>query len=64
MKWYSTEEKFPDVGDLIRVRTIGCKLPDFTYVFMKVREGEGFGHFDKWRYATNREKEYIYENNL
>lgn len=51
MEWISIEDKFPKAGDVIIAKLSGCKICD--YMFMTVREGEGLGHIEEWKYADD-----------
>lgn len=52
--WHGFDEKLPDYDRYILTELSGCKVVKF--VIMKLRQGEGFAHYKKWRYLNEREK--------
>ena len=52
MKWINVKDKVPLPGDKIIAKLKGCKIAD--YISMEIREGEGLGHIDSWKYAKDK----------
>lgn len=53
-KWYTIDQRTPEPGDYILAKVDGCKICRF--VKMTVREGEGLGHINEWRYLDQTMK--------
>ena len=48
--WHYPPDDFPKQGDHIIAKLSGCKIG--SYFEMKVREGEGVAHLEKWTYLS------------